>query len=387
MNKNSHGKIFYGIHFYPGVAEYRDPGVAPYRVFLNENTLRKMDPSFAGKPIYVNHVEEVEQDIDLLRGEVDGWVIQSFYNEADGKHWVKFIIVSEKGDEAVRQGMKLSNAYLPTQTSRGGLWNGVTYLKEIIDAEYEHLAIVDNPRYEESVIMTPDQFKKYNEEQVIELKRLSNSKQGEAKMKLNFFKKTRVENAIDPELQVVLPKSGRETTLISLINEADEKESDKNAGLADMSHKVKMDDGSYCNVGELLEKHKSMKDELESMKKVKEDEKEKELDLEVSEGDVDSESDKENVDEMHPEKEVHDDMDGMEDEMDEDEGTKKKGLKLDEESEKEVEDAKKKKNASEAKIKADRLRNAHLRAFQNEEAPVIELSADRVARGKVRYGS
>ena len=31
--KNSKGKIFYGMHFYPGVAEYQEPGGEPYRVF------------------------------------------------------------------------------------------------------------------------------------------------------------------------------------------------------------------------------------------------------------------------------------------------------------------------------------------------------------------
>lgn len=401
--KNSQGKRYYGIHFYPGVAEYQDaPDQDPYRVFLNEDTLRSMDPSFAVKPVFVEHVDEVDQNLDTLRHEADGWVIKSFYNEADGKHWVEFIIVSEAGEKAIQNGMRLSNAYLPKSFRSGGLWNGVSYLKEITDAEYEHLAIVKHPRYEESVIMTPDQFKKYNEDQVTELKRLTNSK-GEKKMAFKFFKKSKTENQVDPELFVILPKSGKEVQLSKLINEADEKmekkdtkneekESDKNSGLADMTHKVKMHDGSYCNVGELVEKHKAMCDEMEKMKK---DSSEKEMDESTEEKDVDSESVKHDDDdtmeddmEEHPEKAVHDDED-------EDEGAKKKALQLAEHEEKEIDEAKKKnikkKNELEkanAKVKAERLKNANLRAYENEAAaPTLELSMDKVERGKVRYGS
>lgn len=374
MIKNSEGKHWYGIHFYPGVAEYQDsPDQEPYRVFLNEDTLRKMDSTFKIKPVFVQHVDYVDQNINELRKEADGWVIRSFFNEADGKHWVEFLTLTDEAERAIKNGWKLSNAYLPTKFNAGGLWNGVSYAKEVLDGEYEHLAIVQNPRYEESVIMTPDEFKKYNESQILELQRLANSK-GEKKMKLSFFKRSKVENAIDPELLVVLPKSNREISITTLINEMDEKEVDKNSGLADMSHKVKMDDGSYCNVGELMTKHKAVCDELEAMKSKKMDEKEEELDVTEEEDDVDSESvKKENVDEKHPEDVVHD------------EGDKESKLKMDAEDdeEKEMKEAKKK-NALE---KARRLKNAHLKKIENEEAPVIELSIDRVIRGKARYGS
>lgn len=380
-----------------------------------------MDPSFAVKPVFVEHVDEVDPNIDTLRNEADGWVIKSFYNDADGKHWVEFIVVSERGERAIRNGMRLSNAYIPKSFKNGGLWNGITYDKQIVDAEYEHLAIVKNPRYEESVIMTPEEFKKYNESQVLELRRLENSKG--AKMKFSFFKKTKIENAIDPDLQLVLPRSGKSISLSKLINDAyekdqdpamgnkknkeEEKEADKNSGLADMTHKVKMKDGSYCNVKELLDKHNKMCDEMDCMKK---DSAEKELDLKTEESEVDAEGDlhnddmeendheeeveteehkKEmNDDEEHPEDAVHDAED-----PEEDKSAKKKALQLAEHEEKEIEEAKaknKRKNSfksPEAKARAERIRNAHLKAFATEDAPVIELSADRVDRGKVRYGS
>lgn len=359
---NSQGKIFYGMHFYPGVAQYSEPDKEPYRIYLNEDTLRQMDPSFAGRPIFVDHVDEVDTDLNELKKEADGWVIESFFNAADGKHWVKFLIVSERAERAIKNGFRLSNAYLPKSFAQGGLWNGVPYTKEVTSGEYEHLAIVRNPRYEESVILSPDHFKQYNEEKVIELKRLSNSKddKGDTKMKLNFFKRAKVENSVDLEgMCVVLPKSKKEMTIEALVTEMDTVINMD--GYASPDHVVKIHDGSEMKVAELVEKHKAMHDELEALKKPKEDEMEKESDVEAEPKEVDVES--------------------VPEQKNEDDGTDKK-VKLDEEKEKEVEEAKKKN----AKEKAEKLKNAHLKVLPEKEARV-EFSADQVARGKSRYGS
>lgn len=381
MLKNSQGKVYYGMHFYPGVAEYREEGKDPYRVFINEDTIRKMNPSFAGRPIFVEHVDEVDENMDELRKEADGWVIESFFNSADGKHWVKFIIVSERGERAIKNRMRLSNAYMPTLLSQPGLWNGVEYQAQVTGGEFEHLAIVKNPRYDESVIMTPEEFKRHNDDLVVELKRLSNSQEKGTERMLKLWKRAKVENQADIEgLCVMLPKSGRELTLTELVNEADaaaelKKKNSGNEGLADPSHKVKMHDGSYCNVAELLEKHKSLSDELESMKSKKEDEMEGEHDLEESsEGvDVESSPEMENEDDEEKDKEKKENEESEEDE---------KSAKA-EKKKNELADAAKKKAAKE---KADRLRKANARTV-DEETQIVHFSQDQVARGKSRYGS
>lgn len=365
MINNAQGTIYYGMHFYPGVAEYQELGGE--RVFLNETTIRKMDPTFAGRPVFVEHVSEVngkpleEQKAQDVRNEADGWVVESFYNQADGKHWVKFLICTDRGKRAIETGMRLSNAYTPKLHGPGGLWNGVEYAQEITDGEYDHLAIVRNPRYEESVIMTPEEFKQYNENHLIELKRISNSldQKGKSSM-LKIFKKSKVENAADIENMHVALKSGREISITQLINEADEMEKKGNEGLADLSHKVKLHDGSYCNVAELVEKHKAMHDEMSEMKKVKEDAMEPEGDLEPEATPVDSESTPEMANETEP---------------------------LDKETEKEDKKEDKELAKKNSKAKADKIRTAHKNAIVQEETKIVEFSSDQVARGKARYGS
>lgn len=213
-------KIWYGLHFYPGVAEYRNNGEAPMRVYLNENTIRSMDASFAGRPVYVRHVEEVH--LRTLQQDADGYVVKSFYNEADGKHWVQFIAVSDKAHEAIQSGARLSNAYILKSEGSAGTWNGVDYTREVLAGEYEHLALVNDPRYNESIILSPEDFKLYNINKLFELKKIANSSTSERKSMLSFFKKTKVENETKiEELTVTLPKTGKEITIAELIASAD----------------------------------------------------------------------------------------------------------------------------------------------------------------------
>lgn len=358
------GTVWYGIHFYPGVAEYQDLGKDAYRVFLNEDTLRAMDPTFAGRPVFVMHVDEVTTSLDELRGEADGWVLESFFNSADGKHWVKFIAVSEKAERAIKQGMKLSNCYVPKAFGGGGLWNGVSYAKEITGGEYEHLAIVPNPRYEESVILSPEQFKSYNEAKTLELKRLAN--EGNP-MKLKFWNRKEVEKIEGLEtMSVMLPKSGKERTIIQLVEAEDERLSNSPMA-AHPEHLVDMGEGSKMTVNDLVAKHKAMNDEFEAMKKKHENEDEGGEEAGDEGGDADHVLE-------------NDDADGDEDE------DKKKKAKNAEEAEAKAAKAEKAKNARE---KAERLRNAQERQEREERqpAPRLLLSEDRVARGKTRYGS
>lgn len=391
--ENSHGKIWYGMHFYPGVAEYEEPGQDPFRVFINENTIRSMSPSFAGRPIFVEHVDEVDPDINEVRKEADGWVVESFFNSTDGKTWAKFITVSDRADTAIRRGYRLSNAYIPKAFGEGGIWNGVSYQREVTSAEYEHLAIVRNPRYEESVILTPEEFKAYNEEKLLELKKLSNSKEEKRNMGFKLFKKQKVENSLDVESTMVeLPLSKKEMTLAAVINGYDKVLNMH--GYANGDHLVKVGDKDEMSVNALVQKHMEACNELADMKKSKEEPGNERGEMVDNDDDMDDMGD-ESMDN-------DDDQEGTVDSGMKDVGDRGGDKHLNDEDndkgEKDEKDEMRKKtnkgmkNALEAKralrAKADRLRNAHLRGYdRGEEGPAISLPQDQVARGKARYGA
>lgn len=341
-------KVYYGLHMCPGVAEYRDPSInngEPHRIFIDEPVIKNMDSSFQGKPLYVFHKDEV--NLEDLQNDADGYVVESFFNKMDGKHWAKFIVVSDRGHEAISKGWKLSNAYVPKQYAGGGLWHGVEYTKEVMQAEYEHLAIVPNPRYSESVILTPEEFKTYNNEKELELKKLTNSKDKGERSMFNFFKKTKLENAADFEgSSVVLPKSKKELTLEQVVNMADEMQMAMNEEmpLCNIEHCVEID-GAKMKVSELLEKYLALKG-------AKAENKVEEVKEEVKEVE-------------NTEKPIED---------------KKEEVKNTEKTEEEAKEEKKQNSEHFKKVA-----NAHIDALQ--ETVKLELSEDMIARGKSRYGS
>jgi len=213
-NAKEEPKIFYCKHIAPGVCAYADE-----TILIGEEALKEMDKTFAGKPIYVNH-----QPVNLenLQEEADGYVAESFYLPEDGCHWAKMIIVSDKGQEAVRKGWKVSNAYVPDEFGVGGEWHNIPYNREIMKGHYTHLALVDNPRYEEAEVMTPEQFKMYKEEKRAQLKELENTK-GEGKTMFKLFKKAEVTNSDDLSKVMVELSDGSAVSIGEMVNSVEEK--------------------------------------------------------------------------------------------------------------------------------------------------------------------
>lgn len=276
QNATQMPKRYFGLHMSPGVAEYQPKDGDPFRIFVSEETIKDMNPTFEGKPVVVGHLEQDFKPEDL--DNVDGLVVKSFYNEADGKNWVEFMVSSDAGHKAIQQGWKLSNAYFQRAYGPGGICQGVSYDKEIKKGEYEHLAIVKNPRYSDSVIFTPEQFAEYNEKKREEIKKLSNSKEKEENKKketpsmFKIFKREKLENAADLENSMVeLPTCKKEMSISDALKIAD-KFLNMN-GYANGDHFVKADD-EEMSVNDMAKKYSEMKNKMKNMiDKPKEEEK------------------------------------------------------------------------------------------------------------------
>jgi hypothetical protein len=355
------GTVWYGLHMYPGVAEYRPPGQEPFRVLLKEDVIREMDATFPGCPVFVGHMPDVQnKTLAELRNESHGWVAESFYNAPDGKHWTKFVVVDDEANRAIEKGgMRLSNAYVPKAYAPGGLWNGLSYDREVMGGAYSHLALVPDPRYAESIVLKPEQFKQYNEDKLAELKALANANDKESPVK--FFKKTKVEDkAVDLETLVVLPKCNKEIALGVLINTMDDYENAKTEPqMANGEHHVEYG-GEKMTVNELMAKHAAMCNELAALK------------------------------------EKHKDDDGDEDDEHKNEADKAAAEEAAKKAEEEHQNALKAAEQAaaeaaakkaEAKKKADELRNAADRAKPETVTIKVDTMDDQVARGRSRYGS
>lgn len=208
-NSKNFPKRYFARHIKEGLVHYREKG--DDRLYLVTNdALKKINPSFEGKPIYVKHVDEV--DVDKMKEQAVGYVVKSFYNEFDGAWWAE-IIADNEAQGYIEKGWAVSNAYLPTELGSGGVYHDINYDKEVKNGVYEHLAIVNNPRYEEAVIMTPEEFKDFNESRKAELDKLKNSKENEMlseedkkelleslKNSLSDIVKDTVKNALDEKM-------------------------------------------------------------------------------------------------------------------------------------------------------------------------------------------
>lgn len=401
QNAKEEPKVFYCKHIAPGVCAYADE-----TILIGEETLKEMDKTFAGKPIYVNHQKV---DLETIQQDADGYVAESFYLPEDGTHWAKTIIVSDKGHEAIRKGWKVSNAYVPDEFGIGGEWHNVPYNREVMKAHYTHLALVDNPRYEEAQVLTPEDFKQYKEEKRAQLKALENNKEpkGEGKTMFKLFKKTAVTNSDDLSKVMVELSNGSAVSIGEMVNSVEKelKEKEESNKCNDLLEDVVKVNGEDMKVADLVaeyeklsKKNKCNEDDEDEEKKSKKASK-KNADEEKK--DADEEKDKEDKEEKESKKNKCNEGEeiggflkdkGLSDEdirfvigLAEKLSYEKDEAGKDNEDEEISEDLtlekKDKKNAKDL-LNAEEMANS--KEFQGQ---VVDTMSRRLARGQERYGS
>ena len=204
-----------------GVVSYEEEeGI---KVLVRNDAINRLNKTFEGRPVVVQH-----QDIDTnnLKDQMDGVVVKSFYNAPDGWHWTEILAITDECQEAIQKGWKVSNMYLVKQFGEGGSYLNVNYDREVLDGEFDHLAIVENPRYEDAIIMTPEEFHAYNIEAEFKNNKLKNNKtkpKGNF-MKFKFFSKTEVEKEMDAEKTMVTLANGKDVSVQDMVNAIEDKE-------------------------------------------------------------------------------------------------------------------------------------------------------------------
>ena len=315
-NSKDFPKRYFVRHIKEGPVHYLEKGED--KIYLvKDEALKKMNASFEGKPVYIKHVDEV--NMDTLKEDANGYVVKSFYNEFDGAWWAE-IIADDEAQGFIEKGWAVSNAYLPTELGSGGVYHDIDYDKEVKNGVYEHLAIVDNPRYEEAVIMTPDEFKDFNEGRKAELEKLKNSKEKKMlseeektelldslKNSLAEIVKDTVKNALE-EKQVEDKKNAEDEDHRQLIREiaavSAKGEGDFEGGLDEKVREIiglaeklgySKDEANKNSTEEEKEEEDKKEDEAEEEEKENEsDSEESEKENKCNEGDEEKEEKKEN---------------------------------------------------------------------------------------------
>ena len=143
QNSKDWAKVYKACNFIEkGVCEYADE-----RVYLSEETLFRCLPTIKGRPVIIDHKTGItpENMNDYAVGYVTGFNMQSACD-------CDFVIFEDEGKAVIAEGYSVSCAYKPKAFGPGGTWHNVPYDREITDLEYTHLALVQNPRYEDAKV-------------------------------------------------------------------------------------------------------------------------------------------------------------------------------------------------------------------------------------------
>ena len=137
------GKYFRSRFIEPGVAHYNELG----DILITKETLNKFIDTIVGCPVIIDHKDVTDKNVNKLRV---GVVSKVWFNEYDGYFYCEGILTDPEAIDLVKnQGWNVSCAYSFVSDNTKRLHNGKEIDMEFTDGEFLHLALVQDPRYED----------------------------------------------------------------------------------------------------------------------------------------------------------------------------------------------------------------------------------------------
>jgi len=131
---------------------YEDAGLGTG--LLKKDAMDRIAPDFVGKPVIIEH-QDGEPDELFQNGAAVGKITAVRWNGDSGWYECDFTAEnSEAADLIEKQGWSVSCAFDSNDNGAGGEYHAMPYDFEIMNGRAVHLALVPNPRYEDSKIFT-----------------------------------------------------------------------------------------------------------------------------------------------------------------------------------------------------------------------------------------
>jgi hypothetical protein len=377
------GKVIQMPAMRKGLCRYvnkrKDGSIFEETILLGQVALEKMSVTIRGVPVVIDHQIIDPANIEQLKM---GRVADMHYDTEKDLWDAHFVVDDEKAVEKLKAGWGVSTAYRITQSGPGGKYNNVPYDREVLDAVYDHLAIVESPRYE----MARDPVFWNSKDPLIpevdgDTIDNSNQKRG-GTMLGKFWRLVNQEFKTNSDEELMVLVDGQELKLNDIVSTLHELEMKKNMKKVVMNGTDTVEyNGNKMTVNELVDMFKSMGKEnaaFEGKETPEEEAEEEKIRLENEAKEIEEKEKKENEAKEIEEKEK------KENEAKEIEEKEKK-----ENEAKEIEEKEKKEN--EAKEADEKKNAAELRDIKNNGvavAPPQWLSVDdRIAEGRKLYGS
>lgn len=142
----------------PGLMSYADIGGGV--ALTRKETIDRCIQSYVGKPLVIKH-SAIDPHTHAVVGrptpdnmeQVAVGYIASVSLEPDGWYWAHGICFNDEGKDCIKKGWKVSHTFSNPKRGPGGTDGGIAYTHEWTNFTGEHLALVENPRYEEAEIV------------------------------------------------------------------------------------------------------------------------------------------------------------------------------------------------------------------------------------------
>lgn len=183
-------------------SRFIESGIVSYPEFnktflLKKEVLDRFIDSMVGCPVCLQHQDVTD---DNAKDTAVGYVSRVWYEPKDNWFYCEGVITDKETEELINNGWFVSCSYEVTEEDEGGgTWHDIAFDVEILNGKFEHLAIVETPRYKEATI-------------------LLNSSERKAKLMGMFNKK--LSNAVEEERpKEEEEEEKKEKSFIDLINE------------------------------------------------------------------------------------------------------------------------------------------------------------------------
>jgi hypothetical protein len=145
------GRRFTSKFIEPGIIKYSDDQGKPYVALVKKEAIDRFIGSIVGCPLIIKHHDVNKDTVEDLRC---GIISEVHYNVEDGWYHCSGIVWDEQAIKNIEElGWSVSCTYVITDEGEGGVYHDMKYDVEFMNGDFEHLALVENPRYEEATIV------------------------------------------------------------------------------------------------------------------------------------------------------------------------------------------------------------------------------------------
>lgn len=239
-------------------------------VLVTKDFLERLAPTIQGVPVVIDHpdIRITDQNIGTLP--VVGRVADMHFDDENDVWLAHFVIDNAKAVELLQQGYGVSTAWIGTKYAGGGTFNNCPYDREAVEGRYEHLAIVQNPRYEMAVnpifLNANDGQTSHNKDNIN-----TDNKKGLNSMFGKIFKKIvqKEELMTNSNEELVVEIDGVEKPLKDWVNDIKINAAKKNESDEEKTYDV---DGEKMSVNQIIEAYKNMKTKMNESEEEKKEE-------------------------------------------------------------------------------------------------------------------